>query len=249
MGSDDLDFTQAPNPRGTLNPGVIMAGLIIAAGVILFLDQNGIIDASGFWRFWPLALIALGAIKVANCRGSRFPGYVLIAIGLMNAGPMLGVATWARIWPLAIIGVGLLLLLRVLERANAAEPPPANSDSGASPPSVGARLQEWAVFGGGERKISAPDFDGGELFALFGGWDIDLRKAGMKGMQTVIDASAIFGGISLRVPDDWTVTIRGTGIFGGYSDSTRHSGSGNGPLTRHLIVKGVAMFGGVDVKN
>jgi predicted membrane protein len=105
------------------------------------------------------------------------------------------------------------------------------------------------MFGGGERKISTPAFERGDVFAMFGGFEIDLRKADMKGNRAIIDANCLFGGIVLKVPEDWNVTMRGLAIFGGYSDSTRHPRSGDVPFSKQLVVRGMAMFGGVEVKN
>src|SRR3954467_7031674 len=41
-------------------PGVIIAILIIAAGVLLFLDNLGLFHIYNIWRLWPVALIAVG---------------------------------------------------------------------------------------------------------------------------------------------------------------------------------------------
>ena len=102
-------------------------------------------------------------------------------------------------------------------------------------------------FGGGERRISAPDFTHAELTAIFGGFKLDLRKATMKGSSAVIDATAIFGGVEIVVPETWNVIVRGVGIFGGYGDESHHPAASE--PAPELIVQGVAMFGGVAIKN
>jgi hypothetical protein len=70
----------------------------------------------------------------------------------------------------------------------------------------------------------------------------------MQGDSAVVYASAIFGGIEIKVPDNWQVTSDGTGIFGGFSDETAHPPEGT-PGLKRLIIKGEAVFGGVEVKN
>ncbi|HWR49502.1 MAG TPA: DUF5668 domain-containing protein [Bryobacteraceae bacterium] len=240
MVPGDIDFTSEPKQR-RLSPGAVIAILLIAVGALLFLDQNGIIDAWRILRYWPLALIAVGLLKLAqrDC-GSRAGAIILIVIGVLNSGWAIGFATWSRMWPLLIIIVGGVLLWNALS--------PQRDDT-TQIAAERSRLNEWALFGGGERKLSMPDFERGDLLAIFGGFDIDLRRAGMKSGRAVIEANCLFGGITLKVPEDWNVIMRGTGIFGGYSDSTRHPRAEEVPMANQLLVRGIAMFGGVDVKN
>jgi hypothetical protein len=62
-----------------------------------------------------------------------------------------------------------------------------------------------------------------------------------------MEANALFGGVDIRVPDSWGVSIRGVGIFGGFDDLSRARDPQPGKPT--LVVTGTAMFGGVSVKN
>ncbi len=240
MVPGDIDFTSEPKQR-SLSPGAVIAILLIAVGALLFLDQNGIIDAWQILRYWPLALIAVGLLKLTrrdSC--NRAGAIILIVIGVLNSGWAIGFATWSRMWPLLIIIVGAVLLWNAVS---------GRRDDAAQFVAENSRLSEWALFGGGERKLSTPDFERGDLLAVFGGFDIDLRRAGMKTGRAVIEANCLFGGVTLRVPEDWNVIVRGTGVFGGYSDSTRHPRPEEVPIANQLLVRGIAMFGGVDVKN
>ena len=106
---------------------------------------------------------------------------------------------------------------------------------------------EAAVFGGVDRRISAQDFHEAQCTAIFGGCKIDLRDAQIQGREAVLETYAIFGGVELRVPDDWQVVNRNVSIFGGVSDQRRHPP--RGPETKTLIVDGAAIFGGVEIKD
>jgi predicted membrane protein len=105
---------------------------------------------------------------------------------------------------------------------------------------------EAALFGGVDRHISAQDFRGAQCFAVFGSCKIDLRDAQIQSREAVLDTFAIFGGVEVRVPNDWEVVNHGFAIFGGMADQTRHSSEGS---TKTLILQGAAIFGGVQVKN
>lgn len=122
-----------------------------------------------------------------------------------------------------------------------------------------ARLNEVNIFWGGRKKIVARQFVGGEVVAVFGGYEIDLTEVEMAGDYIEIEAVNIFGGGEIRVPHDWDVYMQAVGIFGGCGDRTRHpdpvpSGAKNPdgspvPQPKRLIVKGVAIFGGLTVRN
>jgi len=106
---------------------------------------------------------------------------------------------------------------------------------------------EAAVFSGVERHISAQDFRGAQCTAIFGACKIDLRDAQMQGREATLETYAVFGGIELRIPEDWEVVNRSTAIFGGIGDQRRHSPTG--PDAKTLILEGAAVFGGVQIKN
>ena len=109
-------------------------------------------------------------------------------------------------------------------------------------------FQANAIFSGFKRRITDGDFRGAHLTAIFGGGELNLRQAKMEGDSVVVFATAIFGGIEIKVPENWQVTSDGTGIFGGFTDQTAHPPAGT-PGVKKIIVKGEAVFGGVEVKN
>ena len=61
--------------------------------------------------------------------------------------------------------------------------------------------------------------------------------------------NALFGGIEIKVPDNWRVAVRGAGIFGGYDDKTLRRQSTLSPDSPLLVITGYAVFGGVEVKS
>jgi len=117
------------------------------------------------------------------------------------------------------------------------------------------RLNDVNVFWGGRRRIISKNFMGGEIVAIFGGFEIDLTQADFQGNQIVIEVVTIFGGGEIRVPTTWEVIVDSVGIFGGTGDRTSHplsqnqDAAGSGTAPKRLIVKGVSIFGGLTLKN
>jgi hypothetical protein len=112
-------------------------------------------------------------------------------------------------------------------------------------------LNEFAFLGGGERIIRTPDFRGGEVTAIMGGFEIDLRGAGIVGDEAVLEVFTLWGGVEIRVPEDWIVQIQATPILGGISETVTGpavpAAPSSGPRKR-LVIRGTAIMGGVEVK-
>ena len=223
--------------------GAIWGGILLVIGVAFLLDNLGILPVDHLFRFWPLILIAAGAAKMMR-REHRVWGVSIFLIGVLFLLDNLGFAhfRWSQLWPLVLILGGILLIWNSLESRN--------RDASAAP--VGPNtLNELAIFGGIERRVTTQSFEGGQATAIFGGIEIDLRLASMEAESVILDVNTIFGGCEVRVPETWTIVTEGQGIFGGYSDSTRQTGVEDltNPRKKTLLIRGAAVFGGVEIKN
>jgi hypothetical protein len=63
-----------------------------------------------------------------------------------------------------------------------------------------------------------------------------------------LDVVAIFGGVKIIIPPTWEVKSEVTAIFGGLDDK-RALMPYNGEERKIVIIKGIALFGGVDIRN
>lgn len=87
--------------------------------------------------------------------------------------------------------------------------------------------------------------------AVFGSVTVDLREAMLSVASTQLKVSAIFGEVTVLVPDDIRVDVAGTGVFGEYKrvDDREESLRGGQPATDAPFIKvtGAAVFGTVSV--
>ncbi len=58
----------------------------------------------------------------------------------------------------------------------------------------------------------------------------------------------MFGGTTIVVPNDWNVVMNVTSIFGGFSNKSIKDPNVPIDLTKHLIIKGLVVFGGGELK-
>ena len=223
--------------------GVITGVIIVSVGVVLLLAQLGLFRFNAVWHFWPVILIVVGLAKMVESTAvsARIWGGMLALIGGLLLAHELGHFRYGidQLWPMFVIGGGLSLLFQNYWQGKT---------SGGDPLQPGGSLNSVNIFGGTDRKVRDKNFSGGTIFACFGGFQIDLTQAEMEGDKAVLEATAIFGGGEIRVPQSWNVVVEGSGIFGGYEDSTFHNPV-QGQATKTLIVRGAAVFGGVEVKN
>lgn len=221
-------------------PGLI----IVLIGVVLLLDRMGYVRAGNVFDYWPLLLVAIGLGKVVSSRhsGGQVSGIIIATIGIVIFCQRQGYISldWSVIWPVILIVIGLSALAKAfMARADGLDP---NSIS----QSV---VSEWVVFGGSKMVNTSTDFRGGELLAVFGGYQLDLTRTQMAQDHAVLRLTAIFGGIEVVTPEDWMVVTKGVPIFGGFDDKTLHPKPRPDKQQKTLVVKGFAMFGGIEVKN
>jgi hypothetical protein len=116
----------------------------------------------------------------------------------------------------------------------------------ASPAAVIERGVAMALMGGFERKGAWFVPRHLKVVAVMGGGELDLRDAKLSPGVTEIEIFAMFGGVTILVPDGVRVDVSGMGVMGGFSAS---GGSTNeDPYAPILRVSGFALMGGVEVR-
>ncbi|MGO4475022.1 DUF5668 domain-containing protein [Massilia sp. 2TAF26] len=225
----------------------VVIGLLVAAfGVLFLLDNLNIIYLRHVIFFWPLAFIASGLVALCSDgpRSGRVTGIVLVAIGVAMLGNRLGYEfiSWRTFWPLVMIAMGGLIVFRTLGGGRVVHvgTTPYTKDDAKSDNVVDIT----AILGGFERRVSAPDFRGGEITAIMGGCELDLREATLA-TEAVINVFAVWGGITIKVPPEWTVILHGTPVMGGFTEKTARPPDNS----KRLVVTGYAIMGGVEVRN
>jgi predicted membrane protein len=223
----------------TMTAQAIVGIIVLLLGIILTLGNFDIIDSNAVLRFWPLLLVIFGAMKALQPgRGNgRLFGTIIATIGVFMLLDRLNLVylEFHNLWPLLLIIIGGFLMLKAGRR----------SGSGGDETSSD-HITGLAILGGIEQRNSSLNFKGGSVSAVFGAYEIDLRQADIPAhSEAVLEVFALFGGVELKVPDDWTVLLDGSAFLGGFESKTR----GDSLAKKKLIVRGQAIFGGVEVRN
>jgi predicted membrane protein len=221
----------------------------VAVGCLFLADNLGFLEAERYLRFWPLAFVAVGVALLARARNfrQRLWGGVWIVVGgwlVLDAfdftrypfTSFLGLLAQS-FWPLVLVVVGGILLWRAV-RPRPRTPAVARDAE--------STVSAFAMFSGVKQASRSTEFTGGDLAAIMGGCEIDLRQARIADEQALVDVTAIMGGIELRIPTDWQVVGRVMPFMGAFEDKTTPPPAGTG---KRLVVRGLACMGAVEVKN
>lgn len=217
---------------------VFVGLIVVAVGVLLLLGNLGLREFSP-WEYAPSLLIVLGlwALVRSGFRGSIGP-WVLIGIGVAVQLSVLDEVpdvVRGATWPVLIIVAGVLL---ILTRASFGGGGSATSRSGGG-------LNHVAVFNSVNDEVDGP-FTGLQATTLFGGAEYDLRRARVERPPAVIDVTCMFGGVELRLPEDWTVHNDVVALFGGVDDKREDSGAEDEAT---VSIRGTVLFGGLTIKD
>ena len=100
---------EGPGRSRSITPQFVMGVLIIVVGVVFTLENLGFIEAASYLRFWPVALIAVGLMKLwSGGRGGPLHGLLFFFAGvwlLLESMSIVSISLWA-LWPVLLIVAG-----------------------------------------------------------------------------------------------------------------------------------------------
>ena len=275
----DQDSSFVVTPRTVFGVAIALLGLALA------LDRMGVVEASHLLRFWPVPLILIGALMIVQARDGRerTRGLIFAGVGtwlFLNTEGLLSVRLWELFWPVILILIGLSLVFRTggprrrrgrfgAPGASGSNPsfgasesfvPNASAASAGAPPILqyadrSERISMFAVWSSVRRTSAASPFRGGDITAIMGGGQLDLRLATIPpGEEAILDIVAVMGGVEILVPSGWEVSTPIFPFMGGVEDKRFPPLPADPNAVRkesggRLVLRGLVMMGGVHIKS
>ena len=232
---------------------LIVGLILIVLGGLFLLDNYGIIYFSlpSFLFHWEYILIGIGLFILATSN-NKTTGIILIAIGVFFRFP--------EFWPLLLVGLGIYIILkRNNSKPNLGTSPSftegetqnnftSEGTDSTSTESLQDSIDDVSIFGGGTKNFSSKNFTGGKMTAIFGGSDVHLENCTLAHGRNELDLFVMFGGYEIFVPQDWNVVVNVIPIFGGFSDKRMKDPNRVYEDDKVLVIKGMVLFGGGEVK-
>lgn len=229
--------------RGGATARLVLGLLVIALGVIFLGDNLDLIDGRDLLRaFWPAAFVVIGLVVLLEPRrrgSGRAWGMVWVVAGVWifaHQQEWIDIDFWELFFPGVLLVLGGTLVMRALRGRRAAGDGRAFGES---------EPRAFAVMSGNDLRSTASDFRGADLGAFMGGVNLDLTGAKMAGDEAEIEVFAMWGGIEIRVPPEWTVVSKVMPLMAAFEDKTQPQPGAQ----KRLLIRGVVVMGGVDVKN
>lgn len=221
---------------------IVVGVLIIFIGALLLFDAMDVIPLwmRDFFFRWQFIVVAVGLISLITNR-NKAPGIIVIAAGLFFLAPEYFEDVRRYIIPVAIILIGLAIVARRGIKGYYIS----EEFSGSNPDFIDI----VAIFSGGERLVTSRNFKGGKATAVFGGAEINMLNADLASQDVVIEATAVFGGITIIVPNAWEVVVDVDSVFGGFADKRIFSSDQRLNPEKRLFIKGAVVFGGGEIKS
>ncbi len=221
----------------------VLGSIILLLGVLLTLDNMELLDFE-FFALWPVLVVVWGLSTMLRRGGTLqrlFGGIIgLAGVALLLSNLGLWRVSFGDLWPLLLIMLGLSILFGARTGSRGAGRKGVSEDN---------FVRRWVALGGLDQKITSRNLTGGEITAVMGGIELDLREAEMAGEEMELEVFALMSGIVLQVPPGWDVTNEVMAVAGAVEDKTGPPADRGEAPARRLILRGQAVMAGVEVKH
>lgn len=205
---------------------------------------------------WEMLLIAIGffiGIK-SNFESKGWIIPVLIGGVFLVDDVFAWIDLGDYIFPIILVAVGVLFILKprgsfreqMRKKKNSFTNEPEDAEVTSETYDKTDYVEISSVFSGSKKVLMTKFFKGGNVDCFMGGAELDLSQADIQ-QPVTINLSMTFGGLKIIVPAHWNLQNDVNAFFGGVDDGRKVY-----PATdsnKILILKGTALFGGVEIKS
>lgn len=208
---------------------------LIVIGLIFGLNSLGITNIDLFFDgWWTFFIIVPCFIDLFNEK-EKTGNIIGLVIGIFLLLSAQGIVDFEIVFKLAIPTLLVVIGLSMISK---------NSSKKEKIPDVENEKEFTSTFSTQNIDFDDEEFNGCDLDAIFGGIKCDLDKSKIK-KESVINACAIFGGITFIVPKNIKLVVKSTSIFGGVSNKHINKEESK----KVLYINAVCLFGGIEIND
>lgn len=188
---------------------------------------------------WPTALILLCLYSMVKNKKIDMVPSIGLFVGILIFGVNANIwdsNVYKLIIPCILIIIGLSIILSSIKfNKKRKEKLTVNKDG---------ILTYNGIFAGIEEKVREDNFKGSNIYAIFGGVDLDLREVKIQ-EDVVINVYSIFGGATLLLPSGYNVKVNSTAVLGGNDNKVNNQYD---EKQKTIYINTVSVFGGCEIK-
>lgn len=224
---------------------IIWGIVLVTLGVLLGGRAAGLFDFDIFFDgWWTLFIIIPCFVGLLTEKGARVGNMIGLGVGVLLLLACQDVIAFDMFWKLLVPGIIIIIGLALIFKNLFAKQFNDKVKEIKKDLKDGAEGEEIAAFSGQNVNMDGEEFKGKKISAVFGGFKLDLRGAKID-KEAVVEASAVFGGIEIFVPEKSVVKIKSNSAFGGIKKTHKDSDDKDAPV---IYINGSAVFGGIEVK-
>lgn len=219
---------------------IIWGIILVVVGGVLILDRLNLLEFDIFFKGWWTLFIIIPSLVGLVTERDKTGNIIALIVGISLLLVMQDVITFELLWklflPVVLVIIGVSLIFKdSISRKVHKEIKKINKKD--------ITFEEYnAIFSGQDLNFNGNKVSNMELSAIFGGLKLDLREADIPD-NLLIEATSIFGGIDIFVPDSVCVKSTGTHIFGGLTNKKQVK-----DCKKNIYIESLCLFGGIDIK-
>ena len=230
--------------------GRTFAGIILAVfGALVLLTALGIGGDEGLLRWFPSLFIVLGlwGLLKSRFRGSTVP-FIMLAVGVVvQLALVLDSFDSEVIWAIVLIAVGIALIAGGARSRNRNRGHSLNMDfvQSDSSPLTDSSINASSVLSSSKHRVESQEFRGGEVNAVMGSIELDMRDASVREKPARLEVAAVMGSVNMRVPSGWNITIDTSTVMGQTEDKRRLNDASERDVD--VIITGSVVMGSLEI--
>ena len=230
--------------------GRLIGGLIVLViGVLFLLDSLEILDFDVVWDVFgwivSIGMIVFGlGILIAQRFQRVFLPLALILAGAFILLGNLGYDAY-QYWPVILIIVGVGLLFGHRKRRRTTDDQPKDEVTAMTRTTVEDDVNISCTLGEANERVESQDFRGGKANITMANVGLDLRDAIVVNRPANLDVNVTMGGLVVRVPSDWVVSMENVVTMGEAEDTRSRVSSDSGEP--HLVISGKLTMGSLKI--
>lgn len=228
----------------------VVIGFLLACSAVGILDFFDVVFFPGFWTLFIILPCLYGFMK----KGQDKTGYVIgLIVGICCFINEQNFKFHIDFWPMLLAVVCFLVGRNLIFSKKAPKIDISFSSSGTSgihkTSSItgSGYLSVSAVLSGKDIRVDNEVFTGGDVCAVLGGIDLDLRNAVIT-EDVYLNITAVLGGVDIYLPPNVRVVADDCAVVLGGVDVNRAYANYVEPNAPRVIILGSCVLGGMDVK-